>query len=196
MKIVKKKLSELTKPAKNIRVHTEKQIAEYVRSLKMFGQIKPIVIDEHNEIIAGNGLYEALKAMGEIECDCYVVAGLTNKQKKKLMLADNKVYELGITDSDMFQSILAELDGDLDIPGWDEDLLSTLTASLSDADDIIESYGTFSDDDVETINSVEREVPKTAVEAPANYAPVEAPTETQPIERFVICPKCGEKICL
>ena len=67
MKIVTKKLSELHKPAKNIRRHTEKQLHEYVRSLEMFGQVKPIIVDEHGEIIAGNGLYEALLQMGREE---------------------------------------------------------------------------------------------------------------------------------
>ena len=46
MKIVKRPLSELRKMEKNIRRHTDKQIKEYVRSLQMFGQIKPVVVDE------------------------------------------------------------------------------------------------------------------------------------------------------
>lgn len=60
MIITQKKLSELHKPARNIRRHSEKQLAEYVRSIKMFGQVKPLVVAEDGEIIAGNGLYEAL----------------------------------------------------------------------------------------------------------------------------------------
>ena len=43
MIITQKKLSELHKPARNIRRHSEKQLAEYVRSIKMFGQVKPLV---------------------------------------------------------------------------------------------------------------------------------------------------------
>ena len=88
MDVVTKSLSELHEIAKNVRKHTDKQLKEYVRSLQMFGQIKPIVIDEYGEIIAGNGLYAALKSMGAETCECYVVAGLTATQKKKLMLAD------------------------------------------------------------------------------------------------------------
>ena len=44
MKITVKKLSELRKPEKNVRLHTAKQLEEYVRSLEMFGQIRPLVM--------------------------------------------------------------------------------------------------------------------------------------------------------
>ena len=94
MKITVKKLSELHKPAHNIRRHSEKQLTEYIRSIEMFGQVKPLVVAEDGEIIAGNGLYEALLRMGRETCDCYVMVGLTDVQKKKLMMADNKVVAL------------------------------------------------------------------------------------------------------
>lgn len=64
MNITVKKLSELHKPAHNIRRHSEKQLTEYIRSIEMFGQVKPLVVAEDGEIIAGNGLYEALLRMG------------------------------------------------------------------------------------------------------------------------------------
>ena len=60
MNITVKKLAELHKPAHNIRRHSDKQITEYIRSIEMFGQVKPLVVAEDGEIIAGNGLYEAL----------------------------------------------------------------------------------------------------------------------------------------
>ena len=123
MKITVKKLSELHKPAHNIRRHSEKQLTEYIRSIEMFGQVKPLVVAEDGEIIAGNGLYEALLRMGRETCDCYVMVGLTDIQKKKLMMADNKVYELGFTDVDAIEELVKELDGDVDVPGWDADLL-------------------------------------------------------------------------
>lgn len=110
MKITVKKLSELHKPAHNIRRHSEKQLTEYIRSIEMFGQVKPLVVAEDGEIIAGNGLYEALLRMGRETCDCYVMVGLTDVQKKKLMMADNKVYELGFTDVDAIEELVKELD--------------------------------------------------------------------------------------
>ena len=57
-------ISELKKPERNVRIHTEQQIKEFERSIKMFGQIRPIVVDENNVILAGNGLYDTLLKMG------------------------------------------------------------------------------------------------------------------------------------
>lgn len=53
MKQLTLKLSELVRPERNIRIHTEKQLEEFERSVRMFGQIRPIVVDEKNTILAG-----------------------------------------------------------------------------------------------------------------------------------------------
>ena len=98
MKVTKKPLSDLRRPERNVRMHTDKQLKEFRRSVEMFGQIRPIVVDEAGVILAGNGLYETLLSMGHTEADCYVVSGLTEAQKKKLMLADNRVFDLGVDD--------------------------------------------------------------------------------------------------
>lgn len=191
MKVISKNISELRVPERNIRRHTDKQLKEYVRSLEMFGQIKPIVIDESGEIIAGNGLYMALQQMGKTSCDCYVLSGLSDKQKKKLMLADNRVYELGVTDMDAFDAIIRDLEGDINVPGWEEDLLSMMNSSVSDIDDVIEAYGTYDADDVKRIDSRKEPVPDKAESTTAKVP------EAQPEEqKWIVCPKCGERICL
>lgn len=69
MEIITMKLVDLVKPEKNVRIHTEQQLKEFQRSVKMFGQIRPIVVDENNVILAGNGLYETLIAMGKETAD-------------------------------------------------------------------------------------------------------------------------------
>ena len=58
MKVIKKPLTELRRPDRNVRMHTDKQLKEFRRSVEMFGQIRPIVVDEDGVILAGNGLYE------------------------------------------------------------------------------------------------------------------------------------------
>lgn len=60
MKVTRMKLAEMKKPDKNVRMHTEKQLQEYERSVRMFGQIRPIVVDEGGTILAGIGLYLSL----------------------------------------------------------------------------------------------------------------------------------------
>lgn len=212
MKIVTKKLADIRPMEKNIRRHTDKQMTEYIRSIEMFGQTKPILIDETGEIIAGNGLYDALKQMGRTTAECRVMDGLTPAMKKKLMLSDNRVYELGLTDMDVFDEILKELDGDLDIPGWDDDLLEMLSASAAEATEMVESYGTFDQDEVDAMNRRTREehtpgqgyaeaaqgsaeASEGSSIAPNAPAPPAATEETEH-GMTVICPHCGGAICL
>lgn len=128
---------------------------------------------EHNR--AGskvhNGLYDALVRMGKETCDCYVLSGLSAAQKKKLMLADNRVYELGITDSDVFDAILKDLGGDFDIPGWDPDLIEMITASMADTDDMVKGYGVYEGEEVDRISSKTVEDHSPAQGAAPSYAP-------------------------
>ena len=198
MRVISKPLSELHKIEKNIRRHPEKQIKEYVRSLKMFGQVKPVVIDETGQILAGNGLFEALRSMGAETCQCYVMEGLSPAQKKKLMLADNRVYELGITDTAIFDEIIKELEGDIDVPGWDADLLEMLNASISDANNIVENYGVYDPSEVETVTNRARPAASPALAAPPPEGKQPASPAPVPSQepRVITCPKCGEQICL
>ena len=52
MKVIKKPLTELRRPDRNVRMHTDKQLKEFRRSVEMFGQIRPIVVDEDGVILA------------------------------------------------------------------------------------------------------------------------------------------------
>ena len=189
-------------------------------------------MDEHGEIIAGNGLFEALTRMGRETCDCYVVTGLTDVQKKKMMMADNKVYELGFTDTDAIEQLVKELDGDTDVPGWDADLLKMLDSTIEEADEIVNDYGSFPDTEVANMNRrpVEEHIPyadapsypvappadeapsapaQPAAQTPAavsdnagvsTYTPQDSPAQPPQSgddgRRYIICPKCGERICL
>lgn len=136
MEITTMKLTDLVKPEKNVRIHTEQQLAEFQRSVKMFGQIRPIVIDEKNVILAGNGLYDTLIAMGKETADVYRYDDLTENQKKKLMVADNKIFSLGIDNLDTLNSFLEDLQGDLDIPGFDEEILKQMVSEAEDITDL------------------------------------------------------------
>lgn len=202
MKIVRKKIDELQRPEKNLRLHTEKQLIEFERSIKMFGQIRPIVIDEHNIMLAGNGLYETLLRLGHTEADCYVVEGLNEQQKKKLMLSDNRIFDLGVDDLATFDSFILDLKNDLDVPGYDEEMLRSLVMDAAEAVDLLTSYGTVPPERVDEIRETEERY-KTREEADARNAQLreaagvgEAYKAEVAEQKYLLCPKCNEKIWL
>ena len=207
MEIITMKLVDLVKPEKNVRIHTEQQLKEFQRSVKMFGQIRPIVVDENNVILAGNGLYETLIAMGKETADVYKYDNLTENQKKKLMIADNKIFSLGIENLDTLNSFLEDLQGDLDIPGFDEDILKQMVSEAEDVTEKLSEYGTLDDEEIQSIKESgerkEQQIQKAEAEQ-ATPAPIAQPQQEMPedsedtteVKKFVICPKCGEKIWL
>lgn len=216
MKITVLPLDQLRRPERNVRHHPQKQIDEMKRSLDMFGQTRPMVVDDDYTVLVGNGMLTAMEQLEWTEAECYVYKGLTEARKKKLMLADNRVYDLGLTDMDAFDAILQELAGDTDIPGWDESLLKTLTASTAEVDALIGSYGHYAQEEVDLRTRKERDDYVSPPDSGEAYRPVATPLpppadarqyETLPnqgtaenalqtVQRYIICPKCGEKICL
>lgn len=133
MKTEKALLTTLKPYPGNPRKHTELQIDEMVKSITQFGQYRPIVVDEGNVILAGHGIAMALTKMGRKDADVLHVVGLTEAQKTKLVLADNKLAELGTPDYDAMFDLLQGLKGDLDIPGFDADSLNMLIANVDGA---------------------------------------------------------------
>lgn len=199
MKTIKINLCDLVAPKKNVRFHTKKQIEEFVKSVQMFGQIRPVVVDENNMVLAGNGLVEALSAMNETQADVLVMANLSENQKKKLMIADNKIFSLGIDNLDTLNSFLEELHGDLEIPGFDEEILKSMMADGNEITAKISTYGTLNEDEIKSIQeSGERKELKMAKidELPVEQQQPQTEKEPATVEKSVICPHCGETIWL
>ncbi len=207
MNTVKISLSSLKRPERNVRLHTDRQLKEFKRSVQMFGQIRPIVVDDKYTILCGNGLYEAMLALEYEEADCLVMENMTENAKKKLMLADNRVYHLGVDDMDSFDAFIKELSDDLDIPGYDEDFLQSLVMNEDEVSEVLSEYGKISDDDINRMRAAETHSeatlpqsniatipqPQTAVATTAEFAREEASGE---VRRSIICPHCGEIIWL
>ena len=217
MKVIKKRLDDLKHPEKNVRIHSEQQSRELKRSLEKFGQTRALVVDENNVILIGNGLYEAMVSLGYQEASVYVKTELSENDKKKLMIADNKTYALGIDNLDTLNEFLEELQGDLDIPGYDEEILQQMVADADEVTEKISEYGTLDESEIQKIKEAneKREQKAAATEISDNNSEnsSENPntsdnqsserqntTETEPeiteTRKFVICPNCGEKIWL
>ncbi len=207
MEVTRMKLVDLVKPEKNVRIHTEQQLREFQRSVEMFGQIRPIVVDENHVILAGNGLYDTLIAMGKETADVYLYDNLTENQKKKLMIADNKIFSLGIENLETLNSFLEELQGDLDVPGFDEEILKQMVSEAEDITEKLSEYGILEDNKIQSIkeNAVKKEQQLQRIKEEQEVIPWSEEVPQQKEEKelenteersFVVCTKCGETIWL
>ena len=91
-------------------------------SINQVGYITPIVIDENNVILAGHTRLKALKEKNESEeIEVLKVSGLSDEQKRKYRLLDNKTGEKASWDFSKLEEELADLDfGDFDF-GFETD---------------------------------------------------------------------------
>lgn len=209
MKTIKMNIADLRHPEKNVRNHSQKQIKEMKRSLEKFGQFRPIVVDETNTILCGNGLITAMRDMGYKEADVLKYDNLSDKDKKKLMIADNQIASLGTDNFEVIEEFIKSLEGDLDVPGYDEEMIKTLVMDDDELNEAIMDYGTFPKEQIDAVRSNEgvEQKPVEQTYQPEYRQPTnvyqgsttpEEPMQTSTAEtqRYVICPHCGEKIYL
>ena len=109
----------------------DKAVDSVAESMDQVGYITPIVIDENCQILAGETRCKALKKRHVKRDKVLQVFGLTEEQKKKYRLLDNKVGEIAEWD---YELLVGELEG-MDFDGFDfgfDDLLAELTADTEE----------------------------------------------------------------
>jgi len=97
-------LQDLKPDPHNRRTHNPRNVEMIAAALKDVGAARSIVIDETNEILAGNGVIQGATAAGisklqivEADGDTIIAVrrrGLTPKQKRALAIFDNRTAEL------------------------------------------------------------------------------------------------------
>lgn len=86
-------ITDISQDPANVRKHSRRNLDAIKASLRAFGQQKPIVVDDRNVILAGNGTYEAAKELGWSEIQI-VRTQLTGTSAVAYAIADNRTAEL------------------------------------------------------------------------------------------------------
>ena len=101
-------LSAIRPYKQNPKQHTNQQVAQIAASIRNFGFIIPIVLDQAGEIVAGHGRYLAAQNLGLTHVPAVRVGHLTDEQVRAFRIADNKVAESG-WDTDMLRAEIEAL---------------------------------------------------------------------------------------
>ena len=118
MQIIQKKLADIVPYANNTKKHNETQIKNVAESIKKYGWVQPIVIDNDGTIVIGHCRALAAERLGIKEVPCVVVSDLTEDEINALRIVDNKTNE-SPWDMDLLAKELPELDlSDFDFD-WD-----------------------------------------------------------------------------
>lgn len=129
-----KSINELQEYDKNARTHSDEQVNQIVQSINEYGWTNPILIDEHNSVIAGHGRLLAAMNIGYESVPVIQLVGLTESQKRAYRIADNKLPLNAGWDDLLLQEELRLLldDGfDLDLTGFTDDEINQLLDEVS-----------------------------------------------------------------
>ena len=104
----------------NARTHSPDQLEMIGNSIREFGFINPVIIDEDDMILVGHGRVMAAKQIGITEVPFRRVTNLTEDQKKAYIIADNKLSDLAGWDDELLQAELESINIDMSQFGFED----------------------------------------------------------------------------
>lgn len=102
-------LDRLVPYARNARTHSDAQVAEIAGSIRSFGFVNPILVSDAGDIIAGHGRLAAARQLGLASVPVIVLCGLSDTERRQLVLADNRIALNAGWDLDMLRLELQDL---------------------------------------------------------------------------------------
>jgi DNA modification methylase len=144
---------DILRPSKrNARTHSKKQIRLIADAMRRFGVINPLVIDDHNRIVAGHARAEAAKALNLERVPVIRVSHLNEIEIRAYMLADNKLAEKAGWNRELLALEFGELQLELPKIGLD---LSISGFEPGEVDSIISDFADEPADAADQIPEVE-----------------------------------------
>ena len=130
MKLVE--IEKLIPYINNARTHSAAQITKLRSSLREFGFVNPVIIDNDYNVIAGHGRIEAAKLENITEVPCVFADYLTPAQKKAYIIADNRMAMDAGWDEEILRIEIEALQAeafDIDLTGFEEEEITALFAN-------------------------------------------------------------------
>lgn len=87
----RKRIGQLSPHPLNTRTHTPEQVDKIAGLIRRFGFTNPVLCDEAGLILAGHARVDAAQLLAMDWVPAIEIQGLTDREKRELMLADNKI---------------------------------------------------------------------------------------------------------
>jgi len=133
LQIRKRPIDELKPYSRNARTHSASQVEQIAHSIREFGLVNPILVAEDGTVIAGHARLQAAMLLEMKEVPVIVLAHLSPKQRRALVMADNQLALNAGWDEALLGAELAALEKepfDLHLIGFNEAELDRLRAEV------------------------------------------------------------------
>lgn len=184
-------VADLKEFEKNPNKHSQQQIECLAKSIEKYSQYYPIVTDENLMILAGHGKKKALEFLGRDTADIIILKGLSEKEKKKIILEDNKIQDMSFADYSMIESLIKEI-GETDIIGFDTDYLEAMISNHAEIDN--EGVNLNSPTVFESNQKQVEKIPEEKKEQQEEQLQQFEEAISKP--NVLICPHCGKEIVM
>lgn len=174
----------------NPNIHPEEQVKAIAESMERYGQYYPIVVDEDMQILCGHGKKMAIEYRKETMAEVVILHGLTDKQKKKLVIEDNKIQTMSFSDFTKIEDIIREV-GETDIIGFSTDYLEAIISENSK-----DNMGVDFSQPVQKKTSKQQidDIPQDKRDAAdEEFSSIDSGMQSA---RTMICPHCGKEITI
>lgn len=128
-------IDQLVPSPRNARTHSDAQVAEIAGSIRAFGFSNPILVGDDKDVIAGHGRLAAARLLCMPEVPVIVLVGLSEIERRQLMLADNRIAMNAGWDAELLQLELQDLSAigaDLSGLGFTKKELATALSPLGE----------------------------------------------------------------
>lgn len=124
LKVIYLPTTSLRPHPQNPRVHSDKQVNQIAQSIEAFGFLVPILVDERQNVVAGNGRLLAAQRLGWKTVPVIKLNHLSETQYKAFLIADNRLTENSTWDDRLLGEQLKvlselELEFDLEVTGFE-----------------------------------------------------------------------------
>jgi hypothetical protein len=158
-------IKDLNHDGKNARAHTVRNVGMLEQALNEVGAARSIVIDEDGTVLAGNATMDAAVQAGitrvqVVDADGETLiavrrTGLTDEQKVKLALFDNRVSDLSEWDAGVLAEIAEEIDlSSMFFPHELANILEHAGDAIIDANELWKGMPDFEQEDKEAYQSI------------------------------------------
>jgi DNA modification methylase len=110
----------------NSREHSDAQVGQLVGSFEEFGQVWPVLVDEKDMLIAGEGRWKAAQKREQATIKVIVARGWSVAKKRAFVILDNKLGENSTWNRERLSSEV----GNLNQMGFDVSLLGFTTPEI------------------------------------------------------------------
>ena len=107
--IIEQSIADLRENPSNSRTHSDRQVQQIANSIRAFGFVNPVLIDETSAIIAGVGRVRAARKLGLKSVPTLLVDHLSDAEKRAYIIADNRLAERAGWDSEILAIELQHL---------------------------------------------------------------------------------------